>query len=244
MSVHVFYTPHPDDETLGMAGAIARAKREGHRVVLVLLTDSMPSKRLQRIFRGELLCPIHNRFHVSPVDLGKARMAEFRAAARKLGVDEVSEVHIPEQIISEDRGGFLDSIVATVRGYEARYPGAVHHLVSGDRDIAMPNLQETHRTHRLCWEAGLQLAGEGLQVLFHRVYVYRLPLKSRFEGVPWSTAPRVEVLDDELMSVKRAALGAYQVWDPPRDRIAFAYHSVPDLFEGAGSDPHEYVDLP
>lgn len=232
---HVFYTPHPDDETIGMAGSVARAKRDGHRVVLVLLTDSMPSKRLQRLFRGELLCPIHNRFHVSPVDLGRARLAEFHAAARHLAVDEVVELGILEQTITEDRNGFIRQVLETVRAHAD--PGVVHHLVSGDGDIAMPHLDVTHRTHRLCWEAGQTLAADGLQVRFHRIYTYRLPLAQR-------TGDRIEDLDDELMSVKRAALAAYQVWDPPRDRIAFAYHSVPDLFEGAGSDPHEYVDFP
>lgn len=72
----VLFHAHPDDEAIATGGTMARAKREGHRVVLVSAT------------RGELgeyapdsLAPGEN--------LVDRRVAELNAAAEILGVDRV-----------------------------------------------------------------------------------------------------------------------------------------------------------
>jgi N-acetyl-1-D-myo-inositol-2-amino-2-deoxy-alpha-D-glucopyranoside deacetylase len=74
MTVHA----HPDDETIGTGGAMARAARQGHRVVVVACTS------------GEL-----GAIHVPPLNtpenkrrLGELRAAELAAALRVLGVQE------------------------------------------------------------------------------------------------------------------------------------------------------------
>jgi LmbE family N-acetylglucosaminyl deacetylase len=72
----VTFHAHPDDEAIATGGTMARAKAEGHRVVLVVAT------------RGEL-------GEYSPDALGKGetlterRVAEQMAAAEVLGVDRV-----------------------------------------------------------------------------------------------------------------------------------------------------------
>jgi LmbE family N-acetylglucosaminyl deacetylase len=72
----VTFHAHPDDEAIATAGTMARAKAEGHRVVLVLAT------------RGEL-------GEYAPEALGpgesltERRVAELHAAAKVLGVDRV-----------------------------------------------------------------------------------------------------------------------------------------------------------
>src|ERR1700742_1844325 len=72
----VLFHAHPDDEAIATGGTMARAKAEGHRVVLVIAT------------RGEL--------GESPADglsegesLADRRVAETMEAARILGVDRV-----------------------------------------------------------------------------------------------------------------------------------------------------------
>jgi LmbE family N-acetylglucosaminyl deacetylase len=234
--IHIVYAPHEDDETLGLGGQIAQWKRDGERVVLVLLTESEPSTRIKRIFRGELLCPVHQQFHTDEVDLTAARAAEFHAAAQELGIDQVDTFHLPETMVTEDRQRFVAEVKATLSAYERSCPGAVHHLVSGDRDVALPTLPATHPTHRACWEAGEAMAVGGLTVLFHRIYGYRFPLEQR-------TADRIVTLSAEAMAVKRAALAEYQRWEPPT-RIGFSWHSVPDLLSAAEADAREFVDLP
>jgi LmbE family N-acetylglucosaminyl deacetylase len=72
----VTFHAHPDDAEIGCAGTMAKAKAEGHRVVLVIAT------------RGEL--GERRPATAGPdADLGAHREAETRAAAAHLGVDRV-----------------------------------------------------------------------------------------------------------------------------------------------------------
>src|SRR6266542_2338297 len=74
MTVHA----HPDDETITTGGVMAKAVRDGHRVVLITAT---------RGEQGEIVVPDmdtpdnHRR-------LGEIRMAELEAAMAVLGVTE------------------------------------------------------------------------------------------------------------------------------------------------------------
>lgn len=67
---------HPDDETFGTGGLMARAVDEGHRVVIVCAT------------RGEV-GEIADPSLATPETLGEVRERELRAAARALGVEDV-----------------------------------------------------------------------------------------------------------------------------------------------------------
>jgi LmbE family N-acetylglucosaminyl deacetylase len=74
----VVFHAHPDDEALLTAGTMARAARQGHRVVLVVATD------------GELG---QTRVPLQPgIGLGPVRRSEVREAARLLGVQRL--VHL------------------------------------------------------------------------------------------------------------------------------------------------------
>lgn len=68
--------PHPDDETFGVGGVMARAVDEGHRVVIVCAT------------RGEV-GEIADPSLATPETLGAVREAELRTAAAALGVQDV-----------------------------------------------------------------------------------------------------------------------------------------------------------
>src|SRR6266511_2519752 len=67
---------HPDDETFGVGGVMARAVEEGHRVVIVCAT---------RGEAGEIADPSL----ATPETLGQVRERELRDAARALGVTDV-----------------------------------------------------------------------------------------------------------------------------------------------------------
>ncbi len=67
---------HPDDETFGVGGVMARAADEGHRVVIVCAT---------RGEAGEIADPSL----ATPETLGEVREEELRSAARALGVTDV-----------------------------------------------------------------------------------------------------------------------------------------------------------
>jgi N-acetyl-1-D-myo-inositol-2-amino-2-deoxy-alpha-D-glucopyranoside deacetylase len=74
MTVHA----HPDDETIGTGGTMAKAVRDGHRVVLVTCTRG----ELGEIVVPDLDTPDHHR------RLGEIRAAELEAAMADLGVTE------------------------------------------------------------------------------------------------------------------------------------------------------------
>jgi len=74
MTVHA----HPDDETIGTGGSMARAVRDGHRVVLVTCTRG----ELGEIVVPELDTPENHR------RLGELRAAELEAAMAELRVTE------------------------------------------------------------------------------------------------------------------------------------------------------------
>src|SRR5512135_2668817 len=75
---------HPDDESLGFGGTLAKYGAEGGQTYLVTAT------------RGE-----HGRFGSlgkggDPVEVGRVREAELRAAAAVLGIHEVSILGYPD----------------------------------------------------------------------------------------------------------------------------------------------------
>jgi N-acetyl-1-D-myo-inositol-2-amino-2-deoxy-alpha-D-glucopyranoside deacetylase len=74
MTVHA----HPDDETIGTGGTMARAVRDGHRVVLVTCTRG----EMGEIVVPDLDTPDNHR------RLGEIRAGELEAAMGELGVTE------------------------------------------------------------------------------------------------------------------------------------------------------------
>jgi LmbE family N-acetylglucosaminyl deacetylase len=67
---------HPDDETLGCGGAVARRIAEGHEVVVVVLT---PGEKLYSVVLGIDTAP-------TPEEVGRIRQEETRRSTRILGV--------------------------------------------------------------------------------------------------------------------------------------------------------------
>jgi LmbE family N-acetylglucosaminyl deacetylase len=73
---------HPDDETLGLGGTLARCADEGIETFLVTATRGQAG-RYKELKRGE-------PGHPGPEKLGEIREQELHAAARVLGVREVA----------------------------------------------------------------------------------------------------------------------------------------------------------
>ena len=149
---------HPDDESLGTGGTLARYAAEGVETFLVTAT------------RGE-----RGRFGTSPqrpVDavVGETREAELRAAARELGVREVVVLGYPDgavdavapaiaqQAIAEQLRRIKPQVVVTF-GPDGAYGHPDHIAVSqlttaavvraADRDYAVSKL------YHMAWSASL-----------------------------------------------------------------------------------------
>lgn len=85
---------HPDDESLGFGGTLARYAAEGVETYLVTATRGERG-RFGSLGKGG-----------DPVEVGRVREAELRAAAAALGIREVSVLSYPD--------GALDQVEATV----------------------------------------------------------------------------------------------------------------------------------
>ena len=76
----VVFAPHPDDETLGCGGTIARRISEGYEVQIVILTDG----------RNAFLASFGIESEPTPSELKDIREAEVKRATKILGVTEDS----------------------------------------------------------------------------------------------------------------------------------------------------------
>src|SRR5512133_3776108 len=95
---------HPDDESLGFGGTLAKYAAEGIETYLVTAT------------RGE-----RGRFgslgkHGDPVEVGRVREAELRAAAAALCVRDVSVLGYPDGAVDKVQAGLaICAIVSHIR---------------------------------------------------------------------------------------------------------------------------------
>ncbi len=94
-------TPHPDDAEYGVAGTVARWTREGKNVIYVVCTNGDKGT---------------SDANVKPDKLARIRGREQMAAARLLGVREVTFLRHPDQSL-EDTPGFRKEIVRLIRIY-------------------------------------------------------------------------------------------------------------------------------
>lgn len=233
----IWHIPHPDDETLAMAGSIYAASLAGHRNIVVLYTGGESSVvRLGLNLR--LYSPSHRygsdqtghgHVYLSAADFARARLNEARAALAVLGVadEDIIEVHLPDGAIAPRE------VADLMRELHRRYPHAAHRTTS---------IYDQHADHRnlaralLLLQDEVEAAGLELDVGFYRVYIYDRPTDKR-------TLTNVEAVPVAYPEVKRRALAEFGVWDPARGRFAIGMRSVPRLFEAAAADPYEYVDV-
>ncbi len=249
--VTVWHIPHPDDETLGMAGGILAARAAGRRNVVVLYTQG-GSSDVRLVLNGVFFCRIHGRYHdplaegYHPLDLEAfkaARVRESREALKLLGVadEDVIVLDFP------DGGLQMAPVLAVMQELDQRFPGAQHRTTS---------VTDRHHDHQVLARALYRLkelaatSGRQLDVAFYRVYQYDA---TSTQDAAAGQSERAAVLKGlqrrntgclwPITSEKRAALQEFARWEPAAGRFAIGLHSVPRLFAVAAADPHEYVDV-
>lgn len=112
---------HPDDETLGCGGLIARTTREGGRVSILILTEGSTAQYPDR------------------PDLVEVKEAQAREAARRLGAETIDFARLPDMALSTLTPSQLNEPVeSAVRRIEPAWV-AVHHHGDLNRDHALTN---------------------------------------------------------------------------------------------------------
>src|SRR5262245_26248185 len=88
---------HPDDESLGVGGTLAKYAEEGIEIALLTATRGERGR-----FRGH---PTEDPAHPGPRELGRIREQELRGAAAALGIRDLAFLDYEDQ--------HLDRAVAT-----------------------------------------------------------------------------------------------------------------------------------
>lgn len=236
--VAVWHIPHPDDETIGMAGGIMADAAEGMRNIVVIYTNGEASD-VRWILNGLVPSPLHGR-RLNPAEegyepldktaFGLARVREAVAALERLGVEatDVWTVGLPDGEVT------VDAALGVIRALDQRYPHAAHRTTS---------LSDPHPDHRSLARALYTFLNDKRRgaerppdVRFYSVYTYHRPADRRAGGLS-----AVPVHDSDA---KAQALAEYGVWAPDRGRFAIGMLSVPRLLAEAAGDPFEYVEPP
>ncbi|MGP3983255.1 PIG-L deacetylase family protein [Streptomyces sp. KR80] len=238
----IFYSPHQDDEAIGMAGSIMELKAAGRPVYLVLVTRG-ENRELAAIMnegtcarlRGR--CPAPRHYHHlgwNPADdatLVRCRTAEFHASAQALGVDQVIRFDLPDSAPGEPPAydQLVRDIVAQIRALAQKYPAASHRFAAGWLD--------GNATHKACSDAAHALRDEISDLRFHHIYTYnQYDRRHRDRG-----AESVLHIPPRHMAAKRRSILAYKTWNPAENLYALGYHSVPRFLDEAYADPREFI---
>ncbi|GAA4930363.1 PIG-L deacetylase family protein [Streptomyces coeruleoprunus] len=237
----IFYSPHQDDEAIGMAGSILEHKAAGRPVHLVLVSRGENDGLAKIMNQGDCTtlgsrcsAPGHRHALGWPEDgaskVVAARTAEFTLSAKALGVDKVINFNLADGAYG-DYDAFVGQVVKKVRALAEQYPGASHKFAAGWLD--------GNATHKACSDAAHRLMknGELTDVRFHHIYAYQqYPPAERDRGAAY-----VLRIPSAQMERKRKSILAYNTWDPSRNLYSLGYHSVPEWLEQAYADPREFV---
>lgn len=217
MTCEVFYAPHTDDESIGMAGSIVRAKDEGHSVMVVLVTDNLPSARGRALFPQD--------------DTAMQRRKEWYCAMQALSVDVTESWYISERAMEIDPTGVQDEIFRRMLDTHLKKKVVHHHTVWGTMDTHIQTGTGSI-AHILCANAATNLALQTkTDVTLHGVYVYSHPREDR-------NAPSIRSLSIRELALKREALDCYKAG---AESIGYGYASVPELIDAAQTDPREFL---
>lgn len=241
----IFYSPHQDDEALGYAGQIRAAKAAGRPVYLVLVTQGQNGGIAQLMNEGDdtqlgARCSFPGHYHALGWDEGAdnadtpevvvGRTAEFSRSAQAMGVDKVINWAIPEIYINDlTYDQFTATVTTRLKALARQCPGAAHRFPAGWLDV-----QATHKA--ICDAA---YAAKLPDSLFTYIHIYGdLDAPAARDEI---TADHVLRIPDADMAVKRAAILAYNTYDPANHLYCLGYHSYHDGLEQAYLDPREWI---
>jgi LmbE family N-acetylglucosaminyl deacetylase len=132
-------SPHPDDETLGAGGMIAKLRSQGVPVIVVAITD------------GESA-------YADTQNLGDVRAAEQTEALRRLGVlaPMVRRLHLPDRDVSGCEDQLVDLILALIEPgmhLVAPWHRDFHpdHEAAGRAAMRVAQMKNLILTHYLFW---------------------------------------------------------------------------------------------
>ena len=234
----VVFAPHPDDETLAMAGAIRAAKDANRQVIVELMTNGDQSG----------LCVGTTG---TSGDCGKNRCREFMAAMVALGVDGVTVNNFGDKTLLTIGGSVCPSSPSQAVPVSSKAPSRVQFWTAKQGTTAINgclSLRGTvgyedgneagqpicHADH-LAVRLALQNAGYG-DTKWYAVYLHADP--DRFNttsGIP-STFNHEPISPSQCNSGVLAALNSYMTANPPTTTTTIGYGGAMGSFDNEKSD--------
>ncbi len=245
----IFYSPHQDDETIGMGASIAEHVRIGRPVYVVLFTNGASSSAID-ILNGKEKCSFHKAFHhfnLTLEDFINARNNEFIAACKKLGVHRV---YIANNGKGFDESMGLKNMIIRFKKlilyFQNQYPNISHKLVSGNSDYSRSgencNIYSKSDAHRAGDIAVNKLYNLGVvkDVRLYKIYIFSSCYKESERTSNWEKP----ISNSDLLR-KQKACKEYKFYKPEEGRYAIGYyHSVWEYFSNTYSSKYEYIMYP
>ena len=174
----VVVAAHPDDESLGAGGLLARASSSGLTVQVVVVTDGAAS---------------HPDSDVSPHHIARTRVTEVTAAVAAVAPDaEVKLLGFADGLTLENR----DRIAEELSRYIA--------VGSANFVLVAPWRGDGHRDHRVIGEVCAQIAeGAGARLLEYPIWMWHWASPSD-PAVPWPDLVALKLTVSEAMAKGRA----------------------------------------
>ncbi|OGQ92765.1 MAG: hypothetical protein A2284_12420 [Deltaproteobacteria bacterium RIFOXYA12_FULL_61_11] len=224
----VFFSPHPDDESLSMGGAIAEHVAAGRAVFVELLTHGDKSGILTVLGNGKS-CDWHEGTHqyaLSVEAFGMARVQEFLAATARLGVTGVVISDFGDQNLTP-------SEVESRISWWLRNGGEGLSLkgTAGGMDDQSKTGVPAHVDHTALAEA-LRRSGHNDLRLYLSYYAQ--------SGLGTFDAT-IDLTAKGFCDEKRAALAEYGRWAPAAGRYAIGKHSMGTLLTAVSEACKEYI---
>jgi LmbE family N-acetylglucosaminyl deacetylase len=216
-STVIWYLPHPDDETIGMADSIHQSILASNRNYFIYFTKGENS-----FTRYQIKGPDGQRYLLTKEEFGEARVRETLAALKVLGVEayQVLFLDFPDGALP------FSEAVEIIRCFATLYPQSVHRTVSQ---------YDPHEDHQTLALALASVSAEQDIIIYpeyFQVYNYRNRKSDD------NTQMR-RVLYPEI---KAEALAEFSYFSPEEGRFALGARSTPDLIEGALASDYEYLD--
>lgn len=189
----IVFAPHPDDETYGCGGTIAKRISEGHEVIVVVMTDG------RNLFRNSLGI----EFGPSPEEVREMRGEEVIRATRILGVPKKNLLFLDfeDGTLEEHKEEAEGRVIEIIKNYP---PAEVYFPYTND---CHPDHQATSQIVRKCLrELGLTPRKYQYSILhkYARVGPLMERLLSLFKG------NMVEVDISEFLNLKEKAVRMFK----------------------------------
>jgi len=236
----IYYSPHPDDETWGMAHSIRKHKDAGREVYVVLLTDGENSAVYNWWITSGYQKDWDNDGDIDRFDFGLARREEFRRATYELGVDRC-------YFYGGENSGFYDGALTQIQvknvmqSFEQNYPKASHKTTMKYTDGLWNGVGDlcNHPDHLACCDALKELyLANAYDARFYKVYVY-------FNSPAYRWSPLIETATENQHYLKqRAMYYGYGLWSPPTYLMIGKRSMGTTYYGNCAADYKEYCVFP